>query len=180
LDLAALSLMPLRLRNFSQLSLTQHLRCNGDVWTIKIPASEMKMGRPFTMPVPAILQRHLQYYFDRVRPALLAGLVSDRFWISFHHTAMDDHSVNGVITNFTRQVLGESINPHRFRHIGATSVVVAAPEMLEAARALLGHDNIQTTSDTYIIGSSLAACRQHGQLVSMLRDRMPEMRGACE
>lgn len=43
-----------------------------------------------------------------------------------NHTPMTDHSLYIAMTNFTRRVFGKVINPHRFRHIDATSIVVAA------------------------------------------------------
>jgi integrase len=173
LMVAALSLMPLRRHNFANVSITRNLRRDGNIWMIKIPAEESKTQKAIGMPVPAVLHRHFQFYFDHVRPTLLAGRSSDRLWISFHHTAMSDHSVYIAMTDFTRKVFGAPINPHRYRHIGATTVVMAAPEMMEAARAFLGHGDTQTTKEFYIIGESLTASRQHAGLIGKLRRRLP-------
>jgi integrase len=68
---------------------------------------------------------------------------------------MTDHSVYIAMTNFTRKVFGKAISPHRFRHIGATTIVVGAPEKIEEARAFLSHSKSTTTQDNYIIGQSL-------------------------
>ena len=172
LMVATMALMPLRRHNFAGLSITRHLRCIGSIWRVEISAEDAKQNKAIVMPVPAVLHRHFQYYFERVRPALLAGRVSDHFWISWRHTPMTDHSVFVAMTNFTRDVFGEAINPHRFRHISATTLVIAAPEMVELARALLTHGETQTTKDHYILGQSLAVGRQHAQLIANLRRRL--------
>jgi integrase/recombinase XerD len=169
LMVATITLMPLRRRNFSALSIVRHLRRNRDIWSIEIPAEETKQNRAIEMPVPSVLLRHFRYYFDCIRPILLSGQFCDNFWISVRHTPMTDHSVYVSMTKFTRDVFGESINPHRFRHIASTTTVVAAPEMLESARALLTHGDSKITRNRYIVGQSLAASRQHARLISKLR-----------
>jgi integrase len=83
------------------------------------------------------------------------------------------HSVNVAMIAFTRKVFGVPINPHRFRHIGATSIVMAAPDMMEATRAFLSHGDTQTTKEFYVIGESLTASRQHADLIGKLRRRLP-------
>jgi integrase len=86
---------------------------------------------------------------------------------------MTEHSVSLWIANFTKREIGVSINPHRFRHIGATSVVIANADRIDAARALLDHQDRKTTEDHYILGQSLAASRQHATLIDMLRRKLP-------
>ena len=173
LMLAILALMPLRRHNFSGMSDERNLNRCGKIWTAEIPAEDTKQNKKIKMPVPDVLHRHIEFYLDEVRPTLLAGRESDRFWISIFHTDMTDHSVYIAITNFTRRVFGEAINPHRFRHIAVSSLVIAAPEMLEAGRALLTQADTETTKDHYIIGQSLAASRDQADIIATLRRRLP-------
>jgi site-specific recombinase XerD len=171
LMVAMLALVPLRCHNFAELTLTRHLRRVCDDWFIEIPAEEAKGNREIVMPVPPTLRRHLDYYIERIRPVLLAGQDSPRLWISQFHTDMITASVSDAIKTFTRKVLGEPINAHRFRHIAATTTVMAAPKMVEAARALLTHRSTRTTQDHYILGQSLAVGREHATLIAKLRRR---------
>jgi site-specific recombinase XerD len=173
LMVAMLALSALRRRNFAELSITRHLHRNGDIWMIKIPAAEAKTDKAIVMPVPAVLHRHIDFYLEHVRPTLLRGRISDRLWITWRHTPMVSHSVNVAMIAFTRKVFGVPINPHRFRHIGATSIVMAAPDMMEATRAFLSHGDTQTTKEFYVIGESLTASRQHADLIGKLRRRLP-------
>jgi integrase/recombinase XerD len=86
---------------------------------------------------------------------------------------MTDHSMYIAMTNFTRKVFGKAISPHRYRHIGATSIIVGAPEKIDAARAFLSHNSRKTTEDHYIMGQSLAASRSHAALIARLRRTLP-------
>jgi len=171
LMVAMLALVPLRCHNFAGLTLSRHLRRVRGEWFVEIPAEEAKGRREIVMPIPPLLHRHLHYYLEHVRPILLAGRESDRLWISQFHTGMITASVSDAIKTFTRKVYGQVINPHRFRHIAATTAVMAAPKMVEAARALLTHSSPQTTHDHYILGQSLAVGREHAALIAKLRGR---------
>jgi len=173
LMVAMATLLALRRKNFANLSIERHMRWVGSTWLIDIPIKESKTEKRIRTPIPPALHPHIHYYLEQIRPKLLDGRVSDRFWITVHHTAMTDHSMYIAMTNFTRKVFGKAINPHRFRHIGATTIVVGAPEKIEAARAFLSHSNSATTQDHYIIGQSLAASRQHAALIARLRRTLP-------
>lgn len=173
LMLAGITLMPLRRENFATLSLARHFREVGADRLIEIPSAEAKTGRPITMPVPPTLVPFLDHYLAHVRPILLKGQTSDRLWITTSSSAMTGHSFYIAMVNFTRSVLGIAMSPHRARHIGATSIVIAAPERIEAARAFLGHGNDGTTVEHYIIAQSFVASRQQRALIAKLRDTLP-------
>lgn len=167
------TLAPLRRSNLAALRIGVHLRRERNEWSIEISFSETKTGKPISMPLPRVLDTYIGHYIEVVRPALLAGRQSDHFWISKQHTPMTAHSFYIALTNFTRSRLGIAINPHKLRHMGATSTVIAAPEMIESARAFLGHAERGTTEDFYVIGQSLAASRQHAATIARLRRRAP-------
>jgi integrase/recombinase XerD len=173
LMVAMATLVALRRRNFANLSIERHMRWVGNSWLIQIPAEESKTAKPITMPIPQLLHSHIRFYLEKVRPLLLCDRMSDRLWITIRHTPMTDHSFYIAMTNFTRKVFGKAINPHKFRHIGATSAVLGAPDKLEAARAFLAHGSSATTQDSYIIGNSLASCRSNAELIARLRRKLP-------
>lgn len=173
LMLATLTLVPLRRRNFAELSLERHLRVAGQEWLVEIPAREAKGGKPLITPIPPALHPHIRFYLEQVRPMLLKDKRSDRLWITILHGPMMPHSLFIMMTNFTREVLGRAIGPHRFRHIGATSILLAAPGEIEVARAFLCQADSGTTHDHYIIGESIAASRQRAAVVAKLRRTLP-------
>jgi site-specific recombinase XerD len=172
LMVAMLSIMPLRLRNFANLSLERHLHLEGHDWRVDIAGMETKTGRPISMPIPAVVRGHIRHYLAQARPRLLARRTSDHFWISQRHRPLTPHAIYTELVAFTRRVFGFSIHPHLFRHIAATSTVVTSPEQLDTARALLTHATADTTEEYYILGRSVAASRKHAALVEQLRERL--------
>jgi site-specific recombinase XerD len=118
------------------------------------------------MPIPPVLHQYTHYYIEVIRPMLLAEKQTDRLWITNRHTPITDHSYSIALTNFTRSVFGIAINPHKLRHIGATSTVIAAPGKIGSARAFMGHGDRGTTETFYVIGQSLAASRGHAEIIA--------------
>lgn len=173
LMVAMFVLISLRRDNFANVTIGGHLKYLNGEWMIDIPADRAKQKKRIKMPVPTDLNPYLEFYFERMRPLLLACGQSDRLWISQRGTAMGSHSIYCAVANFTKKKLGEAINPHRFRHIAATSTVIGAPEKTEEARAQLTHTDQRMTEDHYIIAQSLAASRDHADLIAQLRKRLP-------
>lgn len=173
LMLAMLILAPLRRENFANLQIELHLKILNGEWMIDLPQDQVKQKKRIRMPVPPVLKPYLDYYLEAIRPALLHVHETTRLWISQGGTAMSAHSIYIAISDFTLKQLGERINPHRFRHISATSAAIAAPEKVEEGRALLTHNDIRMTEERYIIAKSLAASRQHADLVAKLRSQLP-------
>jgi len=180
LMLAMLTLVALRRRNFAELSLDRHLRIVGRQWLVEIPATEAKAGKPITKPIPPAIQCRLRFYLEQVRPMLLKSNSSDRLWITNRHGPMTPHSLFIAMTNFTREAFGAPIGPHKFRHIGVTSILLAAPGETEATRAFLDHGAFATTDDYYVIGESIAASRQWSAVVAKLRQTLPGGRPETE
>jgi integrase/recombinase XerD len=180
LILATLTLVPLRRRNFATLSLDRHVRVVGREWLVEIPAAEAKGRKPITKPIPPALHGSIEFYLEHVRPILLRGNSSDRLWITNLRGPMTPHSLFIAVTNFTREVFGTPIGPHKFRHIGATSILLATPGDTEVARAFLGHGDYATTHDHYVIGESIAASRQRSAVVAKLRRTLPGRRHSGE
>lgn len=172
LMLAFLTVAPLRRDNFANLILGVHLKFESGEWIIDLPSNLTKQKKSIRMPLPSDIKPYLRHYIDVVRPVLLDGAETHRFWISQLGTAMNSHSIYIAVTNFTRKQFGEAINPHRFRHVAATSTVIAAPELMEEARAHLTHSDSRVTEEHYLIAKSLAASRQHSELLAQLRSRL--------
>jgi site-specific recombinase XerD len=173
LMLAMLMLTSLRRENLARIEIGVHLKLLNGEWLVDLPPAQVKQKKRIKMPVPGVLEPFLDFYLKEVRPILLHGRETARLCISQRGTAMGAHSIYIAVANFTAKQLGERINPHRFRHIGATSTAIAAPEKHEEARALLTHSDVRTTEERYIIAKSLAASRQHADVIADLRRRLP-------
>jgi len=173
LMLAMLMLTSLRRENLARIEIGVHLKFVNGEWLVDLPPAQVKQKKRIKMPIPSVLEPFLDFYLEEVRPILLQGRETARLCISRSGTAMGGHSIYIAVANFTAKQLGERINPHRFRHIGASSTAIAAPEKIEEARALLTHSDVRTTEERYIIAKSLAASRQHADVIAELRKRLP-------
>ena len=164
-----LAFLPLRLRNFTALSVTRHMTRRAGVWWIDIDGTETKTGRPHAALLPPEVGRFLDRYLSHIRPHLDRGANCDCLWLSRSGSPLAEHTVYLIITGLTQRAFGTPINPHLFRQIFATSVSIADPEAIEGARAALGHATRLTTRQHYNRATSLTAARAHMGMVQRLR-----------
>ena len=168
-----LVLIPLRLKNFTVLSIGKELHKSNETWEVRISGRDTKTGRSIRAPIPSSLSTHLEFYRDSVRPLLLRGRQADRLWVTWVGRDMSEHAVYMVVTQFTAAQFGHRINPHAFRHIAATSISLLKPEEIDTARALLGHSSCKTTLHHYVAANSVIAGRRHALIINRLRKRLP-------
>jgi len=167
--LAFLAVLPLRLGNLAGLSIARHLRRRDEGWWIDIDGPETKTGRPLAACLPADASDLLDAYITEIRPVLDRGTGGDALWLAMAGGPLAAHSVYMAITDLTLSAFGYAINPHRFRHIFASTVSLAGPDSIEGARAALGHASRLTTQHHYVRATTVAAGRQHASLVQRLR-----------
>jgi integrase len=170
LMLGLLAVVPLRRGNFTRLSFRNQMRKRNGVWSIDIDGTETKTGRPIATVVPPTLGLFVDRYLTNVRP-LLDRQGNDRLWIGAAGMPMATNSVFEAIKKLTRCEFGVAINPHQFRRLFASSVVMADLDAIEGASAALGHSSRQTTRDYYLRATGLAASRKHQALMFRLRPR---------
>ncbi len=71
--------------------------------------------------------------------------------------------------NTVRHYTGFEVNPHLFRHIGAQIYLRLNPGGYEVMRRVLGHKNMDTTSNFYAGLETLGAARHFDQEILKLR-----------
>ncbi len=175
LMLALLATALVRIRNFANIQIGNHLLKSHDGYVLTFPADEVKNNRPIEFdvydPLVQILDRYLEYH----RPLLLRGQDSDFLWVSREGQRMLDHHVSKRIVKVTERILGKKICPHLFRHCAASSIGELSPEFARIIRPLLAHATIMTSERYYNRASILEASRRHVAAVqqrkeSLLRD----------
>ena len=145
LMIAFLALRPLRLRNFTTLTLGESLMRQGTGWWIVLAAEVTKNRRPLELPFPDTLVPALEHYLARVRPWLLGSSdhlgcsTGGALWISLRGTPMSPASIYEQITLHTKAAFGRALNPHLFRDCAVTSLAIAAPEAVRAGGLRPGH-----------------------------------------
>lgn len=162
LMLAMLICFPVRIGNFSAVSLGRHLTLQGDRYVVRFPAIETKTGRDAEGEYPPSLTEWIDKYLLVHRPRLRAyasGRTTSALWIAISGEPLGPSGVRTQIEIRTERAFGRHIWPHLFRAIAATGIVDAAPEEIAIASELLGHARVQTTEQHYILARGNLAHR---------------------
>jgi integrase len=169
-----LALRPLRLRNFTAITLGRHLVQRTGAWWLLFAAEETKTKRSIETPFPRQLLESLETYLSRVRPALLqrgdAGRHDDgRLWLGWDGRPLPARRVHQRISHRTERAFGRSMFPHLFRDAGATTIALEDPEHVRIAAQVLGHGSFHTTEAFYRMSRGAEAVRAHNDLLDSLR-----------
>ncbi len=100
---------------------------------------DMKDARAHEFAVTSLLNVPLQRYLDVYRPVLLAKNLHSKLWISGRGNPLGIDSFTKHLAQLTEREFGETLRPHAFREIAATSIAFDAPEMAGIIADLLGH-----------------------------------------
>ena len=172
LMLAMLAARPLRLKNFTNILIGQHLVRQGPTWLLIIPGEEVKNKQPLEYALPSSLDPYLKVYLERVRPSFGATASEQSLWLTFEGTPLDDHSINWRFMLVTKRLLGVAMNPHLMRDCVATSLSTESPAMARAAAAILGHRSFATTERYYIRANQLEASRIMNTTLSSIKAKL--------
>jgi integrase/recombinase XerD len=159
LIIALLSVVPLRRRTLTALTVNQHLVKIGERWLLDIPAADTKTRRPLEFPLPEELSRHISSYLARFRTAIPGANGHDGLWASMRGGPMDDGSIYDAARRRTREALGFPVNLHQFRRAAGNLWSIADPANVRGVKDLLGQKSFGTTEKHYIGGQSRLAGR---------------------
>jgi integrase/recombinase XerD len=171
LMIALLAARPIRLRNLGAIVIGQHLNSVSSQYWLRFAASETKNSRPLEFPLPRSLDNNVSHFLRRVRPQLLAGAASHKFWIATGGRPMPDKTLYERIISRTRFAFGKSISPHLFRDCAATSIAIEDPENVRITANILGHTSLTTSERHYNQAHMLAAGRTMQQSLLKLRNK---------
>jgi integrase/recombinase XerD len=172
LMLAMLAARPLRLKNFTNILIGQHLVRQGPTCLLVIPGEEVKNKQPLEYALPPGLDSYLKVYLERVRLSFGATVSERSLWLTFEGTPLDDHSINWRFMLVTKRLLGVAMNPHLLRDCAATSLSTESPAMARAAAAILGHRSFATTERYYVRANQLEASRTVNSTLSALKSTL--------
>ena len=170
LALGLLALRPIRLKNLTQLTLSEQLRFDGSQWQCSFSGYETKDKQPlhFALPTDVTFVTCFERYLTEHRPVLLrdphdekVGILPSQLtgplWISTRRTRMSQQSLYCNICQLSERLLGVRLNPHLMRDCAASAMSSDAPEYILAAARILGHNTLSTTIGHYEQSSMLAA-----------------------
>jgi site-specific recombinase XerD len=157
LIIALLSVVPLRRRTLTALTIDGHLVKIGDCWLLDIPAEDTKTKMALEFPLPEDLSRRISLYLSRFRPIVPGAKRHDGLWPSTRGRPMDDGSIYVTVCRRTKEALGFPVNLHRFRLAAGNLWSIADPTNVRGVKDLLGHTSFGTTDRHYIGAQSRLA-----------------------
>ena len=159
LIIGLLAVVPLRRRTLAALRIGKHLVQSGDLWTIDIPAEDIKTKRPLDYAISAELSARIDLYLAQFRPRIPGAEKHDYLWASNRSRPMREGIIYVTVRQCTREALGFPVNLHRFRSAAATLWSMRDPANVRGSKDLLGHASFATTEQYYIMAQSRLAGR---------------------
>lgn len=142
-----------------------------------VPATEMKVKRPYEVVFPTAPIPELKQYLAIHRTVLLAGEKNqlspgtNALWVSEIGTMLETGALASRIRKHTKEAFGASLPPHWFRDAAATSIAVEDPRHVCDAHHILGN-TLATTEKHYNQARSLEASRRHQAMLAALRSSL--------
>ena len=162
--------VPIRIGNYRDLRIGEHLVSVGHRFRIALSSSETKTHRPYEADIPDTLTGAVHAYLARFRPVLLRGNRDTRaLWINDAGRPYTHHNLGARIANLTERHLGRRVTAHQFRHVSATTIARFAPEQAAIIPGVMGHVRDGTAETYYIRAGSLDASNHYKTLVEEIR-----------
>ncbi len=169
--------LPLRRKNFTDLSIGESLVFREGQWFVQLTPQQTKTHAWFEAQVDPRLVPWLETYLAVHRPLLLECRgrwyrpTHGEIWVSTHGSPMTQMALYDRVTERTCIAFGEPISPHRFRDILASTIASHAPEHIHAATPLLGHASLRTTEKHYRIARAQEGQRRYVATLESIRRR---------
>ena len=170
LMVAILALHPIRLKNFSDLTIGRNFVNIGGAWWITLSAAETKENRPDERRIDKAIAAALSSYVSEYRSVLARNRgQSGALWLSSNDgQPMTRNAVAAVIERTTRMAIGVGVSPHMFRTAAASSAAVHANHAPHLGSALLNHRDRRVTEEHYNRASSLSAASDYRRVIRRL------------
>lgn len=165
-----LTYAPIRIGNLVDISLETNLirpdGLAGPYW-LQFPDYDVKNGIDLTYPFSGDVTRFIECYIDEFRPILIRGSNSPLLFPGGKGdgSAKRTTTLSEQIAVLTDRELGLRITAHQFRHAAAAIILKSQPGNYELVRRILGHRNIQTTTEFYVGLETIESSKQFGELI---------------
>jgi integrase len=175
--LECLLTIPLRLGDFQQLRLDQHLYRpdpgNGRITAIMIPADETKNDREVRAPVSPPLAAMLATFIRDFRPFIADPVCVYLFpGQGTGNKPLSPQSMRDAVKAVTAQRVGAPLSPHQFRHLAIERFRREFPGEWEMMSQILNHASPQTTRRAYGRNDNRAALARFDDIIAGRRARL--------
>lgn len=159
LMISVLASVVLRKRTFAALRIGKQLVKSGKLWSLEIPAQDLKGRRPLDYPISLSLSQRIDLYLKQFRRRIPGAASHAGLWPSNKGRPMDAGTIYDTIRRRTKEAFGFAINLHRFRHAAGTLWSIRDPANVRGVKDLLGHTSFGTTEKYLTMSQSRLAGR---------------------
>jgi integrase len=142
---------PLRMKNLSALAFDEHIQWplgQGKPAALLFKSEETKNKIPLEFELPLALSERLHIYRNKIAPAV-TGRRPDALFLTWKGKPRTQAAIALAIEKTVLKYVGVRLTPHQFRHLAAKIILDANPGAYELVRELMGHKNMQTTTNYY-------------------------------
>lgn len=161
LMIAVLGLCPIRLKNFSALTIGATFRKIRNSWWIVLSAADTKENRPDERRIDDILAPAIERYLEIHRPLLMKGIAAHAgLWVASNTGAPLSYSgAEWIMSSTTKSTIGVDVSPHLFRAAGSSTAATHDGSNPHLGSALLNHTDARVTEDHYNRATALSAAK---------------------
>jgi integrase len=159
------------MKNMAALSFDEQIQWphgQGKPAVILVKSEETKNNVPLEFELPLELSDRLVAYRNRIAPAVI-GKRPDAVFVTWRGTPRTQAAISVSIEKTVLKYVGVRLTPHQFRHLAAKIMLDHNPGAYELVRQLMGHKNMQTTTNFYAGIDTRRAGRAHCELLSRLK-----------
>jgi integrase/recombinase XerD len=157
--IALLAATGMRRRTVTALRIGKHLVKDGELWTLEIPAEDMKGKRPLEPYLSRELSARMELYLQRFRGRLPGAALHNGLWSSNKAGPMTGNAIYDAVYKRTKEAFGFGVNLHRFRHASGTLWSIEDPANVRGVKDFLGHTSFEMTEGHYLMSQSRIAGR---------------------
>ena len=162
---------PLRMKNLTALNFDEHIRWpqgQGKPAILVFKSEETKNNVPLEFELPDALSDRLHVYRNKIAPTVI-GKRPDHLFLTWRGKSRTQAAIAVAIETTVLKYVGVRLTPHQFRHLAAKIILDANPGAYELVRELMGHKNMQTTTNFYAGIDTRRAGRAHVDLIAKIK-----------
>ena len=166
-----LLIAPLRMKNLTALKFDEHIQWpqgQAKPAVILFKADETKNDVPLEFELSLELSNRLHLYRNQIAPTVI-GKRPERLFVTWRGKPRTQAAISVAIETTVLKHVGVRLTPHQFRHLAAKIRLDESPGAYELVRELMGHKNMQTTTNFYAGIDTRRAGRAHVELVAKIR-----------
>jgi integrase len=171
LSIDILLIAPLRMKNLTALKFDEHIQWpqgQGKPAVILFKADETKNDVPLEFELSPELSNRLHLYRNQIAPTII-GKRPERLFVTWRGKPRTQAALAVAIETTVLKHVGVRLTPHQFRHLAAKLILDRNPGAYELVRELMGHKNMQTTTNFYAGIDTRRAGRAHLELIAKIR-----------